>query len=236
MSPLIPVTTLPIGRERALLDLLPEGEPLSWVRNGEGLVGWGIYARTTVRGSDRFAKARDWWREHCETFAISDPINSTGTGPILFTSFSFDPEEESHLIIPSVVVGARGVKSWLTWIGDREAPTLQASATKLISPQYSWQDGTLPATQWQEQVAVALAAIHSGEVEKIVLARDLIATADSAIDARLILQNLAQEYPKTWSFAVAGLVGATPELLLRLNRGMVTSRVLAGTIIKTGDD
>jgi menaquinone-specific isochorismate synthase len=35
---------------------------------------------------------------------------------------------------------------------------------------------------------------------------------------------------------VAGLVGATPELLLRLNRGMVTSRVLAGTIRKTGDD
>ena len=236
MSPLIPVTTLPINRERALLDLLPEGEPLSWVRNGEGLVGWGIYARRTVRGVDRFRIAREWWRQQCETFAISDPINSTGTGPILFASFSFDPEEESHLIIPSVVVGARGAKSWLTWIGEQEAPILQASATELISPQYSWQDGTLPATQWQEQVAVALTAIQGGEAEKIVLARDLIATADGAIDARLILQNLAQEYPKTWSFSVAGLVGATPELLLRLNRGMVTSRVLAGTIIKTGDD
>ena len=35
---------------------------------------------------------------------------------------------------------------------------------------------------------------------------------------------------------MAGLVGATPELLIRLTRGMVTSRVLAGTISKTGDD
>ena len=37
-------------------------------------------------------------------------------------------------------------------------------------------------------------------------------------------------------FLIAGLVGATPELLLRLNKAMVTSRVLAGTISKTGDD
>ena len=33
-----------------------------------------------------------------------------------------------------------------------------------------------------------------------------------------------------------GLVGATPELLVRCERGLVTSRVLAGTIQRTGDD
>lgn len=37
-------------------------------------------------------------------------------------------------------------------------------------------------------------------------------------------------------FHIDGLVGATPELLLRLNKGLVTSRVLAGTIQRTGDD
>ena len=51
-----------------------------------------------------------------------------------------------------------------------------------------------------------------------------------------MLRNLASEYPSTWNFAIDGLVGATPELLLRLNKGMVTSRVLAGTISKTGND
>jgi menaquinone-specific isochorismate synthase len=45
-----------------------------------------------------------------------------------------------------------------------------------------------------------------------------------------------RNYPATWVFSVDGLIGATPELLLRLSRGMVTSRVLAGTIPKTGDD
>jgi menaquinone-specific isochorismate synthase len=56
------------------------------------------------------------------------------------------------------------------------------------------------------------------------------------IDPRVILRNLALEYPSTWVFSNTGLVGATPELLLRLNKDMVTSRVLAGTISKTGDD
>ena len=39
-----------------------------------------------------------------------------------------------------------------------------------------------------------------------------------------------------WTFHVDGMFGATPELLVRRERGLVTSRVLAGTIRRTGDD
>ena len=81
-----------------------------------------------------------------------------------------------------------------------------------------------------------LAKIHSGDIEKVVLARDLTATSANSIDERFALRNLSSAYPSTWVFSVAGLIGATPELLLRLKRGMVTSRVLAGTISKSGDD
>ena len=35
---------------------------------------------------------------------------------------------------------------------------------------------------------------------------------------------------------VANLIGATPELLVRLNKSLVTSRILAGTIRKSGDE
>ncbi len=87
-----------------------------------------------------------------------------------------------------------------------------------------------------KRVADAVARVSTTAVEKVVLARDLIATSDSTIDPRPILKTLAAEYPTTWTFAVDGLVGATPELLVRLSRGMVTSRVLAGTISKTGED
>jgi menaquinone-specific isochorismate synthase len=104
------------------------------------------------------------------------------------------------------------------------------------SQEFSWSAGTLTEEQWKKRVAQAIEKIESGSVEKVVLARDLIASSHAPIDARPILRTLAENYPSTWVFSVAGLIGATPELLLRLSRGMVTSRVLAGTIPKTGDD
>jgi menaquinone-specific isochorismate synthase len=85
-------------------------------------------------------------------------------------------------------------------------------------------------------VARAVERITDGELDKVVLARDLRVTAQDTIDARWLLQRLAERYDTTWVFAVDGLVGATPEMLVRLERGLVTSRVLAGTIRRTGDD
>ncbi len=107
MASLIPVTTTRIGDHLPLLDLLNSDAPLSWVRNGEGLVGWGVHATTTVSGKDRFEKARTWWHHQLETFAVANSVHGSGTGPVLFTSFSFDRNEESVLVIPKVIVGQR---------------------------------------------------------------------------------------------------------------------------------
>ena len=236
MPSLIPVTTTRIGEHLPLLDLLPIDAPLSWVRNGEGLVGWGVHATTTVSGRDRFEQARDWWHRQLETFAISDSVHASGTGPVLFTSFSFDRNEESVLVIPKVIVGQKGLQSWITWIGDTAQPPLPENPTQSSHTTFTFTDGSITTDAWKERVAQAITRIEKTGVDKVVLARDLVATTTLDIDARPILKKLAAEYPSTWTFAVDGLVGATPELLLRLSKGMVTSRVLAGTIPKTGDD
>jgi menaquinone-specific isochorismate synthase len=236
VSPLIPITTARLGDHLPLIELIPRSDALSWVRRGEGLVGWGVHARTTVSGPQRFKAARDWWHQHLEQFSVSDTVHGTGTGPILFTSFSFDENDESVLIIPEVVVGMRGGQSWITWIGDAPQPALLSEAEPIDPLQLSWSDGTLTADIWQERVSSAISRIQSGAIDKVVLARDLNGTTSENIDPRSVLRNLESEYPSTWCFAVGGLVGATPELLLRLNRSMVTSRVLAGTISRTGDD
>ena len=236
MPNLIPVTTTRIGEHLPLLDLLGSDAPLSWVRNGEGLVGWGIHATTTVSGRDRFEQAREWWYRQLETFAISDSVHGSGTGPVLFSSFSFDRNEESVLVIPKVIVGQKGSQSWITWIGVMTQPLLPERPERASQGTFTFNDGSITTDTWKERVAQAITRIEKTGVDKVVLARDLVATATADIDARPILKKLAAEYPSTWTFAVAGLVGATPELLLRLSRGMVTSRVLAGTIPKTGDD
>ena len=89
---------------------------------------------------------------------------------------------------------------------------------------------------WQSAVATAVARIGAGELDKVVLSRDLYAEAAAPVEPRWLLRRLAAEYESTWVFAVDGLVGATPEMLCRLERGLVTSRVLAGTIRRSGDD
>jgi menaquinone-specific isochorismate synthase len=236
MASLIPVTTTRIGDHLPLLELLPAVNPVSWVRSGEGLVGWGIHATTTVSGRDRFEKAREWWHQQLETFSVSNSVHGSGTGPVLFSSFSFDRNEESVLVIPQVIVGQKGSQSWITWIGNSPQPELIDTYQESNRPTYEFADGTLTSDEWKKRVAEAISRVATNTVDKVVLARDVIASSTSDLDVRPILIKLAQEYPSTWTFSVDGLVGATPELLLRLSRGMVTSRVLAGTIPKTGDD
>ena len=236
MASLIPVTTTRIGDHLPLLDLLNSDAPLSWVRNGEGLVGWGVHATTTVSGKDRFEKARTWWHHQLETFAVANSVHGSGTGPVLFTSFSFDRNEESVLVIPKVIVGQKGAQSWITWIGDTPQPVLPESPVQHSQGTFTFGDGSINTSAWKERVAEAIKRVDSSKVDKVVLARDLVATSTQDIQTAPILKKLAAEYPSTWTFAVDGLVGATPELLLRLSRGMVTSRVLAGTIPKTGND
>ena len=236
MASLIPVTTTRIGDHLPLLDLLNSDAPLSWVRNGEGLVGWGVHATTTVSGKDRFEKARTWWHHQLETFAVANSVHGSGTGPVLFTSFSFDRNEESVLVIPKVIVGQKGSQSWITWIGDTPQPVLPESPVQHSQGTFTFGDGSINTSAWKERVAEAIKRVGSSKVDKVVLARDLVAESTTRIETAPILKKLAAEYPSTWTFAVDGLVGATPELLLRLSRGMVTSRVLAGTIPKTGND
>ena len=97
-------------------------------------------------------------------------------------------------------------------------------------------DGSRSGSEWSLAVSEAVELIAQGRLEKVVLARDLMAEAAEPLDVRWPLGRLAEEYEACWTFHVDGLVGATPEMLVRLQKGLVTSRVLAGTIRRTGDD
>ncbi|MFZ9226165.1 MAG: isochorismate synthase, partial [Candidatus Nanopelagicaceae bacterium] len=232
------ITTELLGEHPPLLDIAIPGiddqEITSWVRGGDGLVGFGIHKRHTVSGPDRFTEARKWWRNSINEFDIRNNLHGAGTGPILFSSFSFDSTEESQLIIPKVVIGQRNGKSWITWIGDQSQPQLSRASDKRAPLHLSWSGSN--GDVWQERVARAIEKIKGGKLEKVVLARFTTATSDSAISARPILNYLSSEYPSTWIYSNDGLIGATPELLVRLSKSLITSRILAGTIRKTGDD
>ena len=223
-----------------LLDLLPTEQAMAWLRRGEGVVAWGVAAECRTQGPDRFAEAGDWWRTVSASAVERDPVGVPGSGLICLGSFGFaDDPGDSVLVVPRVVVGTRGGRSWVTVIGQDEVtglPDLRVQPAPRPPGEVAFADGAMSGAAWESVVAEAVRRIAAGELEKVVLARDLIATAQDDVDVRWPLRRLAGDYSMCWTFHVDGLFGATPELLVRRERGLVTSRVLAGTIRRTGDD
>jgi menaquinone-specific isochorismate synthase len=235
-APLV-VRTVPVDLGSVpLLDLLPERDHVSWLRRGVGLVGWGVAARLETSGPARFSDAVKWWSETIARADVDDAVGEPGSGPVCFGAFAFaDEPGDSVLVIPEVVVGRRGDRAWLTTVSV-EPPDLTPAPSPRPPVGLTFSDGARNGEEWMTVVADAVSRIASGELEKVVLARDLIATTDEPLDVRWPLHRLAESYEMCWTFHVDGLFGATPEMLVRRERGLVTSRVLAGTIRRTGDD
>ena len=243
VAPLV-VRTVEIGDPGPLLALLPPadepGDALSWVRRGEGLVGWGRAASFTTAGPERFAAADQWWRHTAAHAVVRDEVGMPSSGLVCFGSLPFadDSTDAAHFVVPPVTVGHKGDRWWVTTVGD--GPTIAVTPTPADDPRpprnVAFADGALSSTAWAARVAEAVSRINAGDLDKVVLARDLLVQAEGAVDPRWVLRALAERYDNTWVFAVSGMLGATPELLVRRERGLVTSRVLAGTIRRTGDD
>jgi menaquinone-specific isochorismate synthase len=230
------VRTVPIADPGGLVGQLPGPAALAWIHRGEGLVGWGEAARVTLpAGEDRFTAGEKWLRALFDGASVDDQVGLPGCGPVAFGSFTFDPTSDgSVLVVPQAVIGRRAGRAWLTTIGDAPAPS--GPTLPVTGPaEVRWHDGSLTAPQWERAVGAAVARIQAGGLRKVVLARDLHATASIAIDERLLLSRLAARYPDCYTFACGGLVGATPELLIRRQGRQVSSLVLAGTMPRSRD-
>ena len=238
-TPHLRVRTQELADPGDLVSLVPAGRPaedvMSWVRRGEGLVAWGRAASIATSGDERFADAESWWDALVAAADVEDEVALPGSGLVAFGSFSFrnSSDEGSALVVPEMVVGRRGGRAWLTTI-NRTSDRLPDVTPALAPTGVEARDGALTPAQWRSSVSDAIEMIRTGRIEKVVLARDEIHVADADIDPRWLLTRLAARYRDTWAFAVDGLVGATPELLVRSEKGLVTSRVLAGTIRRAG--
>ena len=229
LPPGLRVRTRPVA-DGDLLDLLPDERPLCWIRDGEGFVGWGEVARFTAVGPRRFAEADTWWRAFTAELDVRDEVDAEGTGPVAFTSFTFaDLSPGSVVVVPRVVVGRAGGRAWVTEITGNTPTGMRSVRRVRPTGPLRWTDGRLPVDGYRRAVAEAVRRMRSGALDKVALAHDLLAVADEPLDPRFLLGGLARRYPSCWSFAVDGLVGATPELLLRRSGATVSSRVLAGT-------
>lgn len=227
-------TTVAIPDPGPLERFLPESAPgCAFVRRGEGFVALGEVARFET---DTLEAADVWWDEISNQIDHdSEMPGEFGIGPLAVGTFTFDPdrsEDLSVLIVPEIIIGRRGGVSWMTRLGDSRRttslptlgePTVPPSGLELLG-------GSMGEGIWTEIVGEVVDLIRRDEVHKVVLARDLRVRAEAPLDLRYLLAELTSAYPMTWAYLVDGMVGATPELLLRRQGGLVTSRVLAGTV------
>ncbi len=223
--PIAAVTRLIDPIAGSLLTAVPDPtRALAFVNGGDGLVGWGEYARLSVRGNDAARKISEWFDRLLAGFRIDDALGHGG--PVVFVSLGFDPRDESVAVVPRVLLGRRGGQSFSTVIGDVEhrsfSPVRAPGAVR-------YSDATMSVAGYTSAVAAATRRITAGGLEKVVLSHDLTATTEFPVDERYLLNALAVRYPSCWTYAVDGLIGASPEMLMHRKGLQIHSRVLAGT-------
>jgi menaquinone-specific isochorismate synthase len=233
--PSFQVSTERVDPVTSLLPLLDARHPLLFMRRGEGIAGIGEAARLEFRGPDRLRDAAEAWKRIASTSTVRDEVGRSGSGLVAFGAFAFADASEctSVLIVPRIVVGRRDGVSFVTRIDGAQ----DAVAATPSGPEFrvALRPGSLTPDGYRAAVATAVARIQAGGVEKVVLARDLAGRLPEGGDVRRVLEELALGYPDTWTFAVDGLIGSSPETLVRVSAGTVTARVLAGSAARGSD-
>ncbi len=216
--------------------------PAVFLRNGDGIIGYGERARYQHSGSNRVADIARWWRDISAAAIVHDEVDLPGTGLVALGSFAFSDvsPDASVLTIPAVVVGRRDGKAWITTV-DGGLPV----SSQRLGPQPHDQlgpgsfapleAGAHTPDGYRASIEAVLREIAAGRVNKVVLARDLVGSIPAMSDRRWVVARLAEAYPDTFTFAVDGLLGSSPETLVRVSDGEMSARVLAGTAARLAD-
>jgi menaquinone-specific isochorismate synthase len=235
VAPVLAVTTQQIDDIRPLVPLVDARHPLVFLRRGQGIAGIGEALRLEFSGASRFRDAAAAWKQVAAAARVTDPLGLPGTGLVALGAFTFSDEsaETSVLIVPSIVIGRRDGVSWITRTNTSDELPEAQSLGKDFSVKFDF--GTLDRPGYVRAVEAALGHLRAGELSKVVLARSMVGHLPDGADLRVLLGELATGYPDTWTFAVDGLIGSSPETLVTASRGSVTARVLAGSAPRGAD-
>lgn len=227
------VTTVAVADPGSLVTFADRAAPLLWLREGEGLAARGQALRLEFSGPDRFADAGAAWRELSELAEIDDAVHLPGTGLTALGTFAFSANSTaaSVLIIPEFILGRSGGRAWVTQIGVSPHQGLRHPEREALGEgvRLEFGSGALSPAGHLRNVRRAIHHIATGDVAKIVLARTLTGVLPEGADRRPIVAELAASYPECWTYSVDGMTGSSPETLLSVRGGELSTRVLAGT-------
>jgi salicylate biosynthesis isochorismate synthase len=235
--------------------------------DGFALAAAGCVRAIEGGGRERFEDAARAWRA-LSAGAVADPVDGPrGSGAVAVGGFAFSPQggatpewdgfAAASLQVPAISIARRAGEARLTVCvlahpdDDPEAlataaaarvDALRAAPLPLLDPspvEPARVASAMPPEHYVGAVERAVERIRAGELEKIVLAREVLVQAGAAHDPAAVLGVLREAFPSCFVFAVGRgektFVAASPELLVRRQGQRASTLALAGTTGRSAD-
>ncbi len=238
----------------------PIDKGVYWARPGnrECAVGSAPCLVLETFGRSRFNDLEAQFESLRRGWLCLDP-EQTGLRPHVFLGFSFAPDYV-RLALPAVLYQRRGGKLGLSFScgpGEGADPARLLARwshelAALLDGDPGGRERAAPSgdplqrvlctpsdAQWAARVEAALRDIERGWIDKVVISRRVLVQRRRQLPAAALVGWLEREYPSCAHFALGGpkgtLVGASPERLVTLRDGLVTTDAVAGTAARGRD-
>lgn len=248
---------------------LYKGERFYWKDpdNELYLAGIGIASKiqSLHNGEKRFKEMKGKWTAIMETAITSGMDSEKGTGPLCFGGFSFNSKDTepssdwsqfgSYLFyIPKYLITETKHGTYLTssiylhpHISDKEIRQFMEDRDAILSLSESTEK-EIPAIverqehlvqEWKQAILKSVKDIQKGQMEKIVLARELSLLFEDKIPSHKVLENLMNQQNGSFIFGLESgddcFIGASPERLVKKEGAIVFSACLAGSTPRSED-
>ena len=226
-----------------------------------------IEARGPKRFTEVAARARELARTAFADDPGEDPLRPPAAGPVFVGGFAFahdggsSPEWSSlppaSLVLPELALVRQRGEARMTLtaavqpdddpeaVAERllgRAHELAPAAMPLLDPdpvERTRVASAAPPSHYEQAVERAVERIRAGQLEKVVLAREVRAHAPTAHDPAAVFGALRELFPACYCWCVgtpeATFVGASPELLVRRDGQRAQTVALAGTTRRSAD-
>ena len=229
---------------------------------GFSLAGLGAVHEVVSRGASRFADVARRCAEITRTRLADEPPGlPRGAGVVWVGGFAFAPNGGSApqwssfppalAVLPELSIVRAGDRAFLTVAAFTGADLGRARARlsavrdadlPMFDPHPTGSatiSSTLPPDHYERAVAAARDRIRGGELEKAVLAREVVVEAPSAHDPGALHGALRELFPACFCFCVGSpegaFCGASPELLVRRRGAGAATVALAGSARRSAD-
>ena len=209
------------------------------------LAGVGEAARIPIDragGGEAAKKAQ----ERLSSISSQNEDQISGCDLVAFAAFPFDPSLPGELIIPRILLRSLPNGELLITAISEEGLSVEEATEEIISqanqpdlsqPTHADIKSLIPPNVWRDELVTdVISRIQDGELEKMVLAREIQITGDADINVAQVVLNLADTNPDAMIFSVDKFIGASPELLVSRKDDVVQANPLAGTAIRLTDE